>query len=124
MRNTVPLSSVVSIGRRLPSSSSSLSTGKVSVDQTTAASMPWRRDSTFFAISSMQTTALPCASWPVTTRRTFIFMRSPSLFMDTAGHCGSIFAAFTSSAYFRIWSASSALNSAGVLPTGSSIIFA
>jgi len=70
----VPFSNVVPLTLSLRSSSPSLMTGKLSVDQITVEDAPGRRDETFLAISSILTTARPDPSWPVTTRRIFKLM--------------------------------------------------
>src|SRR6516225_2604592 len=69
-RNTVPLASVaVPMLRAEPSALPSLSTGKPSLVQITAASAPGRVRATFLMFSSIDTIAWPFLSWPVTTRR-------------------------------------------------------
>src|SRR5262249_33915875 len=54
----------------------SLSTGKPSLVQITAACAPGRVCTTFLDISSIDTIARPFSSWPVTTRRTVRLMGS------------------------------------------------
>jgi hypothetical protein len=84
----VPFSSVVPVTFSLPSSSPSLITGNVSVDQITVDAAPGRRDETFLTNSSILTTARPDASWPVTTRRIFrLIERFPS-FVRIEIKCG------------------------------------
>ncbi len=76
-RKTVPPASVVPTFRLEVSASPELSTGFVSVVQITQDDAPGRFDTTFFATSSIFTTARPPPSWPVTTRRTFTVMSPP-----------------------------------------------
>src|SRR5262245_9193619 len=57
------------MSRAEPSALPSLSTGKPSLVQTTAASAPGRVWATFLTFSSIDTIARPFLSWPVTTRR-------------------------------------------------------
>src|SRR4051812_40256636 len=80
MRNTVPSGSVVPTLRAPPSSAPERSAGKEPVDHTTQLSWPGRREMTFLHCSSICTTALPRASWPVTTLR--IFTRQ--LYLDSS----------------------------------------
>src|SRR5262249_61126826 len=69
MRDTVPFSIVVPIGLADGSTSASLSIGNLSVDQITQDEAPGLLEISFFAVSSIFTTARPAASCPVTTRR-------------------------------------------------------
>src|SRR5215467_9898956 len=70
MRKIVPFGTVVPSVRFPMSSSPSLLDGHVSVDHTFSAIAPLRPSTTCVATSSIFTTALPLASWPVITRRT------------------------------------------------------
>jgi hypothetical protein len=75
----VPFSSVVPTLRAEVSAPLSLSTGKPSLVQITAAWAPGRVAATFFAVSSIATIARPFLSCPVTTRRMLRLIGSLSL---------------------------------------------
>src|SRR5262245_5637586 len=94
MRNTVPPGSTVATGRMPPSSVPELSVGNEPVDQTTQLSWFGRRDITFLQISSIEMTARPLSSCPVTTRlilSAIFYFSNPMLvlFLPTLPTCAS-----------------------------------
>src|SRR5207247_4928068 len=82
MRKIVPFASVVPTLRCPSSPAPSLLTGKPSVIQTFTDVAPGRPDATFLHTSSILTIALPFASCPVITRRTFSAMPASSDLAD------------------------------------------
>src|SRR6185312_9796826 len=79
---------VVLIGVCEGSWSPSLSTGNDSLDQITDECAPGRVETTLLTRSSINTLALPLASWPVTTRRIVMLMPRPFLLLVSPPACG------------------------------------